>query len=672
MNRLNPSQKEAVEHDSGPLLVLAGAGSGKTLVVTRRIARLIKRGTPAKAILAMTFTNKAAAEMAERVEKLVGKEASEATISTFHAFGLRVLRNEARTLGFRDGRFAIFDQSDQASTVREILRGIRGGRRLDVWAILSRISAAKNDFVDPEDYHPRKSDEYDDITELVYPKYQEALRTFHAFDFDDLVVEVVRLFKKRPEVLERWRSRYWHVLVDEYQDTNHAQLALVRSLGEEHRNVCVVGDDDQSIYAWRGADVGNILDFEAHFGGAKVVKLQNNYRSTDAILAVANAVIHASRGRRHDKRLIATQPGGEKVHLVIAHDAHVEASFIGDEIRRRLGDGLAPSSVAVLYRSNMQSEPLETAFRERQIPHRVVGGTQFYERKEVKDLIAYLRISLNPRDELSLRRIINYPARAIGDTSVERLASYALAHDMPLWTAVTKASEVQGLTAAAVAGCATLVRSVETLAGSIRNKLASAEAARKLVADVDMVADIAVGSGSQEVVDRRRGNLEAFYRTLERHDRTAAPGPEALAGLLQLMTLRSDADEDGGNAVTLTTMHGAKGLEFDTVFLAGVEEGLIPHARTIDDRATDVQPQEVEEERRLFYVGITRARVRLFLCRARQRALRGRPMRRAPSRFLADIPEELLDVHEVREQAAPSRNTMLEGVEGLLAALEKP
>ena len=670
MTSLNPAQKSAVEHDRGPMLVLAGAGSGKTMVVTNRIARLIKSGTPPRAILAMTFTNKAAEEMAGRVEKLVGKRGKEAFISTFHSFGLKVLRAEARSLGFRDGRFAIFDQADQSSAVREILRGRRGDRRWDIYAILARISAAKNAFIEPKDYEARFGDVYDDATAWVYPRYVEALRSFRAFDFDDLVCEVARLFRDRPEVLERWQSKFWYVMVDEYQDTNHAQLELVRLLGREHRNVCVVGDDDQSIYAWRGADVRNILDFENHFEGAKIVKLQNNYRSTDAILSVANAVIHASTARRHEKRLIATQPGGDKVRVVAAADADVEAAFIGDEIARRMEDGLPPRELAVLYRSNQQSQPIETVLRQRQIPYRVVGGTQFYERKEVKDLIAFLRVAMQPRDELSLRRIINYPTRGIGQQSVERLATHALANDLTLWAAVTRADRIEGLPSPAVAGCAALTKIVSDASRAIEANTPSADVARRLVADVAIEADIIAGSGSNEAAARRRTNLEAFLNTLTRFDKTAEPGGKALSNFLQLLTLQTDADEDGGNVVTLTTMHGAKGLEFQTVFVAGVEEGLIPHARTLDAKATDVEPQDIEEERRLFYVAVTRARSRLYLCRARNRTMRGKSMRRTPSRFLDSIPSELVEVIDVKQEAPPTTAAMLDGLAGLLAALE--
>jgi DNA helicase-2/ATP-dependent DNA helicase PcrA len=671
---LNPSQQSAIDHTQGPLLVLAGAGSGKTLVVTRRIARLIQHGTPARAILAMTFTNKAAAEMAERIEKLAGKDALQATIGTFHAFGLRVLRAEARQLGFHDGRFAIFDQADQASTVREILRERREGRRWDVHAILARISNAKNNFIEPNQYESTFQDPYDDITEWVYPRYVDALKTFHALDFDDLICEVVRLFRSKPSVLERWQSKYWFVMVDEYQDTNHAQFELVRLLSEGHGNLCVVGDDDQSIYGWRGADVRNILDFGTHFSGAKVVKLQNNYRSTEAILSVANAIIHASSGRRYEKKLQPTQPGGDLVRMVDTADADVEASFVGDEIRRRLDAGLQPRDIAVLYRSNLQSEPLETALRQRHIAYRVVGGTQFYERKEVKDLIAYLRVALHPGDELSLRRIINYPSRGIGQSSVERLSGYGLAHDMTFWAAVGRARGIEGLPPAAVEGCDRLHRVVERASTRLEAGTPSSEVAREVIAEVGMVEDIMRGSGSSEAAARRRLHLDAFLQTLSRFDasaKSAKPGGDALLGFLQLMTLSTDSEEDAGNAVTLTTMHGAKGLEFQTVFVVGLEEGLMPHARSLDDRSTDVQPHDIEEERRLFYVAVTRARSRLYLCHARTRWLRGKPVRRVASRFFKSIPTDLVQVVKLEQQAPPSMRDMLDGVEGLLAALEE-
>ena len=382
-------------------------------MVTMRIARLLERGVLARSILAMTFTNKAAEEMRERVRKMVGdKMADELVVSTFHSFGMRILKMEAKALGLRNGEFTIFDQGDVAGAVREILRGVRGGKRYDISAIVARISHAKNNLWEDGDLLDREGDEYDEITKEVWPKYRAALRGFQAFDFDDLVCEPVRLWRRRADVLAQWQERFRYVMVDEYQDTNHAQLELVRLLAKEHRNLVVVGDDDQSIYAWRGADVSNILDFEKHFAGAKVVKLEQNYRSTSAVLAVANSVLAHSGARRHEKVLRATRDEGQIVNLITAQDPDVEASFIGDEIKRLYDKGQQYREVAILYRSNLQSESIESALKERGIPIRMIGGQQFYERKEVKDLLAYLRVVLNSQDEMGVRRVLNYPVAA--------------------------------------------------------------------------------------------------------------------------------------------------------------------------------------------------------------------------------------------------------------------
>ena len=668
-NMLNPDQHQAVHHRSGPLLVLAGAGSGKTRVVTERIARLIHDGVPARVIVAMTFTNKAANEMLERLESIVGTAAKDLTIGTFHAFGLRVLRAEARYVGVPDGRFAIFDQADQSSVVREILREHPRRQRWDVHEILARISSAKNHFVDPSVFEAPFDDPYGDITEWVYPRYTSALRGYHAFDFDDLVCVPVQLFRAHSAVLERWQSKYWHVLVDEYQDTNHAQFQLVALLAKSHGNLCVVGDDDQSIYSWRGAEPRNILEFESQFPGTTVVKLQNSYRSTQAILAVANAVIHGSRGRRHDKTLVAAHAGGERVRAVKAVDGNVEAEYIADEISQHLRAGVAPRDIAVLYRSNSQSEPFETALRQRHIAFRVVGGTQFYERKEVKDLIAMLRVAISPRDELSLRRIINYPARGVGPTSLERLANTALAKDRTLWAVVTDAANVPGLPASAVHGCEELVRIVQQASRSLRAGQSAAMVAQGLVDQAGFLKDIAESSATSEAAERRRRNLTSFISVLERFDASANHAVDDLWSLLQLLTLKPDSEQTVENVVTLSTIHGAKGLEFSVVFIAGLEEGFVPHARSTQDGGQEVASR-VEEERRLFYVAITRARQHLYLCRAETRTAQGRTVTRLPSRFFKSIPQALLRSIRVQETAKPTTESMLDGVAALLAALE--
>lgn len=673
---LNPSQQEAVEHDLGPMLVLAGAGSGKTRVVTTRIARLLERGVLARSILAMTFTNKAAEEMRERVEKMVGQGAAkELVVSTFHSFGLRLLSAEARSLDLRNGEFTIFDQGDCSGAVREILRHIKGGKKYDVPAILARISHAKN-LLQEDDalFKDEEKNDYDEIAKIVWPKYRSALRGFHAFDFDDLVCEPVRLFRRRPDVLERWQERFRYIMVDEYQDTNHAQLELVRLLADRHRNLVVVGDDDQSIYAWRGADVSNILDFERHFEGAKVVKLEHNYRSTSAVLAVANSVLERTSARRHSKILKATRDGGATVNLVAAQDQEVEAAFIADEIKKFHAEGRRLREIAILYRSNLQSETIESALKERGIAIRMLGGTQFYERKEVKDLLAYLRVVLNPTDEIGLRRIINYPARQIGEAALGKLENYANVKKLSLFAALAEAPLIEDMPPTTASGCRALASVIQSAQAALAGGAPSGQVARSILNAVQMREDILEGSGSNELAARRWGNVEALLKVFDRFDsRQTGGGREKLRELITFLTLNPDRDEEAReNAVTMTTMHGAKGLEYEVVFIAGLEEGLMPHSRALEGRVTDVGGKlanDVEEERRLFYVSITRAKDKLFLCRAKQRAVRGKISPRVPSRFLADIKAELLEERDVMAQSAPKFAETAERGAALLAAL---
>ncbi|NUO48408.1 MAG: UvrD-helicase domain-containing protein [Polyangiaceae bacterium] len=680
---LNPSQEEAANHDLGPLLVLAGAGSGKTRVVTTRIGRLLDRGVHAKSILAMTFTNKAAGEMLERVTKIVGqKRAKDLTIGTFHRFGLGVLRAEARALGFRGAKFTIFDQADCSGVVREVLREVRSGKGYDIGAILGRISAAKNEFIEPDELekrggriHAGEASEYDEITALVYPKYVSMMRGFQAFDFDDLLCEVVRLWRRRPEILQKYRERYRYVIVDEYQDTNHAQLELVRLLCEEHRNVCVVGDDDQSIYAWRGADVRNILDFERHFPGAKVVKLQENYRSNAEVLKVASVVLEKSGARRHPKTIVATRAAGAQVEVVVASDSECEARFVARTIDDLVRQGtVRPKECAVLYRSNLQAPDIEAALKERAVPHIVLGGQQFFERKEVKDLLAYLKIVLDPNDEIALRRIINYPTRGIGDVALERIGDFATARGGSLWKAVENGRQVPELSGAAMDGCESLVILMEEgkarfargeTAGAVLGWLADA---------IGLKRDIHSATTSNAAAARRWGNVEGLLKVFTRRDERGQGGPKETLDFLRILALREDNEEDKPkDVVTLTTMHGAKGLEFDQVFVVGLEEGLLPHIRSQTERATDVPSSEhassLEEERRLFYVAVTRAKEKLYLCRAELRAFRGKLTQRVPSRFLVEIPPEMYVLKE--EKGAPKENveTTKTGAAGLLAAL---
>jgi ATP-dependent DNA helicase Rep len=681
--KMNPAQAEAVEHQNGPLLVLAGAGSGKTRVITHRIARLMERGVPAHMICALTFTNKAAGEMAERVAHLVkeqrlgGRDGGKGlVISTFHSFGLMVLGRERASLG---GTFTIFDQGDCLSAVKEILSRIKADRSLDASAIVSRISNAKNAFLSPEDLAVREGDEYDEMAKIVYPKYQTALRNFRAFDFDDLVCEVARLWKERADILDRWQKEYLYLLVDEYQDTNRAQLEVLRLLAGRHKNICVVGDDDQSIYAWRGADVRNILDFEEQFEGARVIKLEQNYRSAAPILAVANAVIEKRTDSKYKKRLFTEQPGGEKVRIGVAPSPEAEGAYVARELRRLIRDEHKKArDMAILYRSNGQAKILEEQLREQGVPYRMIGGQQFFERKEVKDILGYLKIALNRADEISLRRVINYPPRGIGDGSLEKLTLHALAQGWSLWQAVERVDALDGISSSAREGCKSLERVVADMRRRLLIDRAKASVvARELCDAIGLKKDIEQTSTSINAAARRWGNVEGLFGLLARREaRVEAKGQDAsaereLAAFLHSLTLQlNEDDEDPGNVVTLSTLHGSKGLEFDVVFLIGCEEGLIPHSRTLDAKASDATVQDVEEERRLFYVGVTRAKKHLELMRCKHRVVRGKPVPRTPCRFLSDIPDELVEAFEVKDAAMMSTVEMAASANDLLAMLD--
>ena len=668
LGRLNPPQRDAVTHAGGPLLVLAGAGSGKTRVITHRIVHLIQRGIDPRHIAALTFTNKAAGEMRQRVAAMVGRRGavSDLTISTFHSLGLNILKRERAALGYPRG-FVIYDTADQMGVVREVMRTIHLGddRRYDTRAILTRISLAKNAFVGPDAYAPAEGDDYDEITQEVYPRYCEALRAFAAVDFDDLVTEPVRLIRDNPEVSERWQTAFRHLLVDEYQDTNRAQLHLVKALVVRHSNLCVVGDDDQSIYRWRGADPRNILEFEQDFPGAHVVVLDQNYRSTPTILAAANAVI-ANNTDRRGKKLWSALDDGPQIIKVVAGDPETEARFVAEEVDRLARDGERRlSDVAVLYRSNIQTRELEEALRTRRLPYVMIGGQQFFERKEVKDVIAYLRIALNERDEISLRRIINYPLRGVGPTSLERLHVAAQGRHVTLWRQVADVAGgvEQGWRAPLIQALTELVAAVD----GVRDRLerdGAAAAVRGLCEHIDLYGDIRAASPSLTAAQRRIDNVESLIRQLDAHEKRK-PGAGALLEYLRQLSLAGGDDERGkdgagsGDKMILTTLHGAKGLEFPVVFLIGLEEELLPHARALMPHSTDVSDpdhvSDVSEERRLAYVGITRAQEMLYVTRADRRRRHGKEVPRTPSRFLLEIPEELC---ELRDIAAESRQAV--------------
>ena len=657
---LNPPQREAVSHGGGPLLVLAGAGSGKTRVITYRIARLMAQGIPPEAIAALTFTNKAAEEMRERVARLVPERRSAQRLSmgTFHALGLHILRKEHEALGLPRG-FVIYDGADQLGCVRELLRRVDAGRRFDVQAILTRISLAKNAFVAPADYAPHPGDEYDEITAELYPKYQEAMRAYAAVDFDDLITETVRLLDTDAGVRARWQGRFRFVMVDEYQDTNRAQLLLVKHLVAQHGNLCVVGDDDQSIYSWRGADPSNILRFTEMFPGARVVKLEQNYRSTRRILAAANAVI-ANNADRHGKTLWSDLAEGMAIQHAVAPDVETEAKFVAREIARLRADGGRWSDFAVLYRSNIQSRLIEEELRALSVPFVMYGGQQFFERKEVKDVLAYLRLALNGRDEIALRRVINYPARGIGATTLDRLAAQARAQHTSMWAiaellADGDAGDAGEHKAAACNAIGLFVDVVRRLHAGVEAGVGVVAATRRLIDDLELYEDLREATPGVAASQRRIDNVESLLRSLEKHEAKAPGGAELATNLRQLSLQTSDVDDAPGEKVVMTTLHGAKGLEFPVVFLIGMEEELLPHARTLQPQVTDVLDPDhcadVSEERRLCYVGITRAQRLLYLTRVCMRATRGKPVFRTPSRFLLEVPEDLLDVRDLAAEA---------------------
>lgn len=678
---LNPAQKQAVEHFRGPALVLAGAGSGKTRVITQRIVRLLERGIPAAQIVALTFTNKAAKEMAERVHGLAAKQgmkkqAEALFVSTFHSFGLAVLSRESKRDG---GAFTIFDQGDQTALVKELLASMRGAKNFDAAAVLGRISFAKNAFLDENTMTTREGDGYDELARLIFPKYREKLKAFRAYDFDDLVCEVAQLLQTRDDIRSRWQERARFLLVDEYQDTNRAQLALLKGLCGTDKNVCVVGDDDQSIYAWRGADVRNILEFEEEFPGATVIKLEQNYRSRAPVLAVANAVISMRRDGKHRKILFTDKEGGNPVRMAVAPSPDTEAKWVAKQIRTLIKEeSVKPREIAVLYRSNGQAKVVEECLREHGIPYRMVGGQQFFERKEVKDLLAFLKLALNRTDEISLRRIINYPPRGIGETSVEKLATQARAKGWTLWQAIERVDAIDDISGPAREGCKRLESTMATLRKRILVESARPSvAARELCETIGLRAELDASSGSPNVSSKRWANVEGIIASFHKREMRSGGNltSRELATFLQALLLSQDDAEtegDPGNVVTLSTLHGSKGLEFDHVYLLGCEEGLLPHSRTTDSRATDLPTPPgvdfIEEERRLFYVGVTRAKEQLTLCRCAHRVMRGKPAPRTASRFLADIPEEMLLPVEVKEQAATMVD-MAQGAEDLLAAL---
>ena len=650
---LNPQQRAAVIHQGAPLLVVAGAGSGKTRVLTRRIAYLLaERGVAPYEVLAITFTNKAAAEMKERVAELVGERAKSMWVSTFHSACVRILRQEASRLGYSNS-FTIYDSSDSLRLLTVIIREMNlDAKQYSARAVHGIISAAKNELIGPADYANKTTNYFEEIVAEIFATYQKRLSAASAMDFDDLIGKTVDVLQRFPEARARYRSRFKHILVDEYQDTNHAQYILIRELvgvpGENFplAELCVVGDADQSIYAFRGANIRNILAFEEDYPNARTVLLEQNYRSTQNILTAANAVIANNEGRK-EKNLWSQEGEGESVTGYVAESDHDEAEFVISEIRRLRDIGASnPGDTAIFYRTNAQSRIFEETFLRSAIPYKVVGGVRFYERKEVKDFLGYLRVLVNPEDEISLRRIINTPKRGIGDRALDVIDSHAKTKGISFWRSLSDAKNAVGIPSRSLVAINDFIHLLDTLRTLVEANTKPSVIAQAVLEQSGLLAELANSSDPQD--EGRVENLQELVSVASEYEESELDVGEAisLSGFLEDVSLVADSDqipdgEDHGGVVTMMTLHTAKGLEFPTVFLTGMEEGIFPHSRTLGDRA------EIEEERRLAYVGLTRARKRLYLSRSEYRSSWGAPTYNPPSRFLAEIPEGVISWNSV-------------------------
>jgi DNA helicase-2/ATP-dependent DNA helicase PcrA len=649
---LNPAQQAAVIHTGGPLLVVAGAGSGKTRVLTRRIAYLmdVRKVRPYE-ILAITFTNKAAGEMKERVADLVGPIAKSMWVSTFHSACVRLLRLEAQRLGFTNS-FSIYDSADSLRLVTIVAKGLNlDPKRYPPRQFQSIISNAKNELIGPQDYLHATTNQFESVVADVYTIYQKRLESANAMDFDDLILNTVKVLQRFPEAKARMRSRFKHILVDEYQDTNHAQYILVRELtgsiedGLPPAELCVVGDADQSIYGFRGATIRNILQFEVDYPNATTILLEQNYRSSQNILTAANAVITQNTSRK-EKNLWSDSGAGAPLVGYVAESEHDEAEFVRDEIRSLQRNGISePGDTAIFYRTNAQSRVFEEVFMRAALAYKVVGGLRFYERKEVKDLLAYLRVLANLEDEISLRRIINIPKRGIGDRALEEVDLFAASREITFWQGLNRCTEAEQVPARAASSIVQFVSMMSALAVLVEAKTKPSVIIEAILEQSGLLTELEASTDPQDEV--RVENLKELVAVAMEYeersfDELAEDEEISLAGFLEKVALVADADEipdgeDRGGIVTLMTLHTAKGLEFPTVFLTGMEDGVFPHSRTFDDK------DEIEEERRLAYVGLTRAEQRLYISRAEYRSSWGAPNYNPPSRFLDEIPADVIE-----------------------------
>lgn len=661
---LNDRQCEAVKHTEGPLLITAGAGSGKTKVLTCRIAHLLELGVAPYRILAITFTNKAAKEMKERVTNLVGAQADSIWLSTFHSFCAKLLRFEVDGFHGYTRNFTIYDSSDQLVLVKDCLKKLNlDDKQFTPRSVLGTISSAKNVLMDAKAFAAKASDFYEQKVADVYALYQEKLRENNAVDFDDLLFLAVRLLQENEEVREKYQSRFQYILVDEYQDTNHAQYALTKILAARWRNICVVGDADQSIYAWRGADIRNIIDFTRDYPDAASIKLEQNYRSTKTILHAANAVIDNNESRPK-KTLWTENPTGNKIIHYQAQTEHDEADYIAGVIYNRHEISHEPyGDMAILFRTNAQSRVLEEKLMRYAIPYTMVGGTKFYDRKEIKDVLAYLRLLYNPEDSLSLTRIINVPKRNIGATTMEHVAAYAEAQGISLFEALSSTDEIP-VTKRAKASLENFAAMIFDLLNDIEGKdvLSLIETVIKQTGYGDMLDKEAEHDPQGE---SRKENVGEFLSVAKDYMDSNPEGN--LQDFLENVALVSDVDdfESSDSKVTLMTLHAAKGLEFPVVFLTGLDEGLFPHSRTLMD------PAQVEEERRLAYVGITRAERQLYVTNAVTRTMYGRISAYMPSRFLPEIPPQFMEDYHRKSAMPQSRTTAVPGKQRV-SILTKP
>lgn len=644
--KLNPKQREAAVATQGPLLIMAGAGSGKTRVLTHRIAYIIgKRLAAPWSILAITFTNKAAREMQERVSKLVGPSGRDIWVSTFHSMCVRILRKDIERIGFTSN-FSILDSTDQLSVVRNIMKDNNiDVKKIEPKSVQAAISGAKNELVSPEKYEETAGDYFQKIVAKVYTQYQKRLKANNSADFDDLIMLTIQLFKEVPEVLEFYQNKFRYIHVDEYQDTNRAQYMLCKLLAAGHQNLCVVGDSDQSIYRWRGADITNILNFEKDYPNAKTILLEQNYRSTSNILDAANSVIKNNLGRRA-KNLWTDQSGGEKITVYQGDSEHEEGYFVAREIRNNRQAGRRFDAHAILYRTNAQSRVMEEILIKSEIPYQIVGGIKFYDRKEIKDILAYLRLISNPDDDISLLRIINEPKRGLGDTTMAKVQAEAQQQGVSIFRFLNEGDgllgdglyhlDIQNRAKAALGQFRDMMHALSSMV----EYLSVTELTEKMLEMTDFRAEF-IRENSLESKSRLE-NIEEFLSVTQEfeernEDKSLVAFLTDLALIADIDSMNKD-DEESGDAVVLMTMHSAKGLEFPVVFIVGMEEGVFPGNRAYQDN------EEMEEERRLAYVGITRAEKKLYLTCARSRLLYGRTNSNAPSRFLEEIPDSLKEV----------------------------